>query len=62
MIILIFIVAVLIAFGIYYLTTLDFEVGSGFSERKTQAKEVEYTVLEDEKPKEIAPKTGDAID
>ena len=61
MLILIFIVAVIVL-GIYYVTTLDFEIGSGFSERKTQAKEVEYTVLEDEKPKEIAPKTGDAID
>ena len=57
MIILIFIIAGLVAFGIYYLITLDFEIGSGFSERKSRAKEAEYTVLEDEALKEIAEKT-----
>ena len=61
MILLIFIIAVLIGFVIYYLTTLDFEVGSGFSERKARAKEAEYTVLEDEKPKEIAENKGKEV-
>ena len=55
---LIFIAAVII-FGIYYVTTLDFEIGSGFSERKARAKEAEYTVLKQKEPKEIAEKIKD---
>lgn len=38
------IIAFIIALWIYYATTLDFEVGSGVSEEKLRAKEVEYTV------------------
>jgi len=36
-------IALIIGLGIYYVTTLDFEIGSGFSEKKKQAKEGEYT-------------------
>ena len=48
-----FVITFFIVLGINYLTTLDFEVGSGISEKKRQAKNVEYHVLEPEKPKEI---------
>jgi heme/copper-type cytochrome/quinol oxidase subunit 2 len=43
MIILIAII-LLIVLGIYYIGTLDFEVGTGYTEEKNQAREVEYTV------------------
>ena len=44
----------LILLGIYYVTTLDFEIGSGVSEEKKKAKEAEYTVHKPEAPKEIS--------
>ena len=39
------IIAIALLFGglIYYLLTLDFEIGTGFSEEKRKAKEVKYT-------------------
>lgn len=37
------VIAFFVALGIYYVTTLDFEIGSGFSEDKSKAKDVEYT-------------------
>jgi len=43
----------IISFGIYYVITLDFEIGSGVSEEKLRAKEVEYTVHKPKKPKKI---------
>jgi len=49
-------ITLIIGFGIYYVTTLDFEVGSGISEEKSQAKEAKYTITEPEAPKEIAEK------
>ena len=33
---------------LYYVTTLDFEVGDGFTEEKKQAREVKYTVVKKE--------------
>jgi len=50
------ILTIIIGFGIYYVITLDFEIGSGVSEEKSQAKEAEYMVHEPEAPKEIAEK------
>ena len=47
------ILTIIVGFGIYYVTTLDFEIGSGISEEKSQAKDAEYTVNEPEAPKEI---------
>ena len=32
----------------YYIITLDFEVGTGFTEEKKQAREVEYTIVKTE--------------
>ncbi len=51
------ILTIIIGFGIYYVITLDFEIGSGVSEEKSQAKEAEYMVHEPEAPKEIAEKS-----
>ena len=51
------IIAILVIWGIYYVTTLDFEVGSGISERKASAKDAEYTIRDatehDEETKEL---------
>ncbi len=47
------IIIILVVLGIYYLTTLDFEIGSGVSEEKLQAKEGEYTVHKPKMPKKI---------
>jgi len=61
------VIAFLVGLGIYYVTTLDFEIGSGISEEKAQAKEAEYTVaspearpdeLDGRMPKEITEKTS----
>ena len=43
----------IIGLGIYYVTKLDFEIGSGISEQKEQAKEGEYRVVKPEKLKEL---------
>ena len=39
------ILAALILFGIYYVTTMDFEVGSGFTEKRNDKniRDVEFT-------------------
>lgn len=50
-------IALLVAFGIYYVTTLDFKIGSGFSEDKSHAKDVDYT--ENEVPSEKIKKVGE---
>ncbi len=50
------IIIILVVLGIYYLTTLDFEIGSGVSEEKLQAKEGEYTVSEPKPSKKILDK------
>lgn len=50
-------ISLLIFIGIYYVTGLDFEIGTGFSEEKSQAKEGKYTVVEPEAPKELEEKT-----
>lgn len=39
----------LVGLGIYYVTTLDFEVGDGFTEVSGKAKKVKHTVVEPEK-------------
>jgi len=49
-------ITLLIGLGIYYVTTLDFEVGSGISEEKSQAKEAEYVVAKPEATKELQKK------
>ena len=33
---------------LYYVTTLDFEIGDGFTEEKKQAREATYTVVKKE--------------
>ena len=38
----------LIGFVLYYVTTREFEVGTGFTEEKKQAREVKYTVVKKE--------------
>lgn len=48
------ILAGLVLFGIYYVTTMDFEIGSGFSEEKRKAKDAEYSVKQG--PDENSPK------
>jgi len=50
------ILTLFIGLGIYYVTKLDFEIGSGISEEKSQAKEAKYTVREPQASKEIADK------
>ncbi len=50
------ILTIIIGFGIYYVITLDFEIGSGVSEEKSKAKEVEYTINEPKALKGIAEK------
>jgi hypothetical protein len=50
------VLTIIVGLGIYYVTTLDFEVGTGISEEKKKAKEVKYMVSEPETPKEIAEK------
>ena len=44
----------IIGLGIYYLTNLDFTIGSGFHYKKkdTTIRDAEYTVLENEDTKE----------
>ena len=42
------ILAFIIGLGIYYVTTLDFEIGSGISEDKSKAKDVEFTVSDED--------------
>lgn len=37
-----------IGFVLYYVTTLEFEVGTGFTEEKKQAREVQYTIVKKE--------------
>ena len=53
--------AFIIGFGIYYLTRLDFTIGSGFHHKKkdTTIRDAEYTVLEDEDMKEKKTLNGD---
>ena len=53
--------AFIIGFGIYYLTRLDFTIGSGFYHKKkdTMIRDAEYTVLEDEDTKEKKALNGD---
>ena len=48
------ILAFIIGLGIYYLTRLDFTIGSGFHHKKkdTTIRDAEYVVLEDEDTKE----------
>ena len=41
-------IAFLIGLGVYYVTILDFEVGTGFTEEKKQAREAEYTIVKRE--------------
>jgi len=36
-------IAFIVGLGIWYVTTIDFEIGSGISEEKNKAKEGEYT-------------------
>jgi len=38
----------LVGLGLYYVTTLDFKIGDGFTEEKKQAREVKYTVVKKE--------------
>jgi len=42
------VIVFLIGLGLYYVTTLDFKVGNGFTEEKNQAREVKYTVVKKE--------------
>ncbi|MBL7045367.1 MAG: hypothetical protein ISR98_02095 [Parcubacteria group bacterium] len=50
----ILIIAILgIGFGLYYITTIDFEVGDGFSEEKKGARDVDYKVTEKEEVKNL---------
>lgn len=44
------ILAFIIGFGIYYLTRLDFTIGSGlhYKKKDTMIRDAEYIVLEDE--------------
>jgi hypothetical protein len=43
----ILIIAILaIGFGLYYITTMDFEVGDGFSEMKKGVRDVDYKVVD----------------
>jgi hypothetical protein len=42
------IIAVLVGLAIYYVTTLDFQIGTGFTEEKSKAREVKYTVVQKE--------------
>ena len=55
------ILAFIIGFGIYYLTRLDFTIGSGFHHKKkdTTIRDAEYTVLEDEGTEEKKMLSGD---
>ncbi len=52
------IIIILVVLGIYYVTTLNFEIGSGVSEEKSQAKEGEYTVHKPEPSKKILDKNN----
>ena len=51
----------IIGLGIYYLTNLDFTVGSGFHYKKKDntIRDAEYIVLEDEDTKEKKALNGD---
>ena len=39
-------IAAFIVAGIYFLSKLDFEIGTGFTEAKKQAREGEFSVVE----------------
>lgn len=47
------IIAFLIGFGLYYATTIDFEVGDGFTEMKKNVREVDYEIVEKEENKKL---------
>ena len=55
------IITFIVILAIYYVTTLDFEIGSGISEKKSQAKEAEYTIRSREAPKEITDKKNNEL-
>ena len=45
---LLLVIIFLIGFVLYYVTTLEFEAGDGFTEEKKQAREVKYTIVKKE--------------
>ena len=45
---LLLIIIFFVGFVLYYVTTLDFEVGTGFTEEKKQARKVKYTTVKKE--------------
>ncbi|MBT3283010.1 hypothetical protein HN375_02540 [bacterium] len=50
----ILIIAILaIGLGLYYITTIDFEVGDGFSEMKKGVRDVDYKVIDKEEVKKL---------
>jgi hypothetical protein len=50
----ILIIAILaIGLGLYYITTMDFEVGDGFSEMKKNMHDIDYKVVEKEEAKKL---------
>lgn len=51
-----FVITFFVVWGIYHLTNIDFEVGNGFSEEKTHAKEVECTVRDLKMSKDLPEK------
>lgn len=40
------IIIILIGLGLYYITSIDFEVGDGFTEMKKRARNVDYKIIE----------------
>jgi hypothetical protein len=49
----------LILYGIYHVTTMDFEIGTGFTEKKKKARDAEYTIVErGEKADVLGEKSG----
>lgn len=44
-------IGVFIGLAIYYVTTLNFEVGTGFTEAEMHAKKAKYKVVEKEEQK-----------
>jgi hypothetical protein len=46
-------------YGIYHVTTMDFEIGTGFTEKKRKARDAEYTIVErGEKADVLGEKSG----
>lgn len=41
-----------VGLGLYYITGLDFEVGTGFTEMKKKARDVDYEVVDKENSKQ----------